>query len=111
MPLLNRRFWDRLYIILWGFYNGSDGQLAEKDGDFLESVDALTALRKNLISEKEYLTIIRRKRRKLHRIGVQDLNLHGGHLLLSMTPSGKLLRSGDGYPDVRICNFEYLKQR
>ena len=100
---------DRAYIILWGFYNGSDGQLAEKDGDFLESVDALTALRKKLISEKEYLTIIRRKRRKLHKAGVQDLNLHGGHLLLSMTSSGKLLRSGDGYPDVRICNFEFLK--
>jgi hypothetical protein len=72
---------DRSYIMLWGFYNGSDEQLAQRDGDFLESVD------------------------------VQDLNLHGSHLLLSLTSSGKLLRSGDGCPDVRICNFEFLKQK
>ena len=99
------------YIILWGFYNGLDEQLAEKDGDFLESVDAFTAFHKELITEREYLTIIRRKRRKLHKAGIQDLNLHGTHLLLSITPSGKLLRSGDGFPEVRICNFEFLKKR
>lgn len=102
---------DHSYIILWGFYNGSDEQLAEKDGEFLETIDALTAFHQKLVDEKEYLTILRRKRRKLHKAGVQDLNLHGTHLLLSMTSSGKLLRSGDGYPDVRICNFEFLKRR
>jgi hypothetical protein len=100
----------KTYIILWGFYNGSDQQLAEHDGEFLESVNVLQAYRSESISEKEYLAIMRRKKRRLRKVGVEDLNLHGHHLLISMTSAGKVLRSGDGYPDVRICNFEFLRR-
>ena len=61
-----------------------------------------------IVTEKEYIEIINRKKSRLEHVGVQDLNLHGSHLLLSMSSAGKLLRAGDGYPDVRICNFEFL---
>ena len=41
--------------------------------------------------------------------GIEDLNLRGTHLLLSLDSKGNLVRDREGNPDVRICNFEFLK--
>ena len=42
-------------------------------------------------------------------VGIEDLNLNGNHLLLSLDKSGQLSADESGMPAVRICNFEFLR--
>jgi hypothetical protein len=44
-------------------------------------------------------------------VGVEDLNLRGTHLLLSIDQSDRLVMDAQtDLPTVRICNFELLKR-
>ena len=99
---------DHDYIVIWGYWNGPDEKLAARDGDYCEAMDALCAYREGLLSQDEYINLIEVTKKKLADLGVEDLNLRGSHLLLSLDSSGLLARGKDGTPDVRICNFELL---
>ncbi len=106
-PVLEK---DHDYVVIWGYWNGPDDKLAAEDGDYYEAIDALRAYREGLLPQGEYLRLLEMKKQKLARVGVEDLNLRGSHLLLSLDSAGGLIRGADGAPDVRICNFELLKK-
>jgi hypothetical protein len=101
---------DHRYIIIWGYWNGPDERLAARDGDYLQGIDALRAYREGTLTQKEYIAILERKEERLAKVGIEDLNLRGSHLLLSIDNSGKLIRDVDGAPEMRMCNFELLKR-
>ena len=101
---------DRDYVTLWGFWNGPDEALAEEDGNYYRAVDALRAFREGIIDEDLYLKLMRHTKSRLSELGVEDLNLRGSHLLLSVDQSGRLVIDGEGLPEVRICNFELLRR-
>ena len=42
-------------------------------------------------------------------MGIEDLNLRGSHILLSLDKDGALVRDSDGVPEMRVCNFELLR--
>jgi len=107
-PILRR---DHSYIIIWGYWNGPDEKLAEKDGDYLEGISALSAYRSGIISREEYIGFLRRKGERLSRVGIEDLHLRGSHILLSLDGKGSLVCDNEGVPDMRICNFELLKRK
>jgi hypothetical protein len=46
---------------------------------------------------------------RLHEAGLEDLNLKGSHFLLSFDSAGNIIRNADGVPEMRYCNFEFLK--
>lgn len=98
------------YVSIWGYWNGPDERLAEKDEDYYRSIDARRAFKQGYISEVEYDAILADTSRSLSIAGVEDLNLKGTHLLLSIDRSGELVRGDEGLPQVRICNFELLKR-
>ncbi len=106
-PLLKA---DHSYIIIWGYWNGPDERLAAKDGDYQEGINALAAYRQGLISEEEYMTLLQTKKKRLAEVGIEDLNLRGSHLLLSLDSAGELIRDRSGIPEMRICNFEFLRK-
>jgi hypothetical protein len=106
-PILRK---DHSYIIIWGYWNGPDEKLAEKDGDYLEGISALSAYRNGIISRKEYMDLLQRKAERLARVGMEDLHLRGSHVLLSLVGGGELVRDAEQVPDMRICNFELLKR-
>jgi len=97
------------YMIIWGYWNGPDELLAERDEEYYRGTNALTAYRERLISEATYLRLMEETRQRLAAVGVEDLNLRGTHLLLSQDMSGRLALEEAGLPTVRICNFELLK--
>jgi hypothetical protein len=105
-PLLQK---DKSYLLIWGYWNGPDEKLAVLDGDYYKGINALDAYRKRKISLHEYITLIKTKKERLAKVGIADLNLGGRHLLLSLNSKGRLVLDESGLPDMRICNFEFLK--
>jgi len=99
------------YVILWGYWNAPDEFLAVRDEALYEGVNALSCYREGLLDEQTYLRLMQETRDRLKRIGIEDLNLRGSHLLLSKDRAGRLVRDRDGLPTVRICNFELLARR
>jgi len=98
------------YIIIWGYWNGPDDMLAARDADYIEGVNALHAWRKGIITEEEYLGLMKNIKERLKILKVEDLNLRGTHILLSrQSNTGKLIRDQNSCPVLRICNFELLR--
>jgi hypothetical protein len=98
------------YTIIWGYWNGPDERLATQDSDYLEGINALEAYREKMISESQYIALIKRKRERLLSIGIEDLNLKGTHILLSKDSQGNLVKDDEGFFEIRVCNFEMLKR-
>ncbi|MFC1503992.1 hypothetical protein ACFL6D_01095 [Spirochaetota bacterium] len=108
MPVLREGY---TYVIIWGYWNGPDEKLAHMDADHYEAVDVLRAYREKIISEDEYRELIKNKKKRLSRAGIEDLNLRGSHVLLSLNAEGKLVLDNNKLPDERVCNFELLRRK
>jgi hypothetical protein len=98
------------YIIFWGYWNGPDEVLAVRDESPCHGIDALLAYRKGFIDKEMYLKLMELTREKLTSIGIEDLNLRGKHILLSVDNSRRLVKNSDNIPEIRISNFELLKK-
>jgi hypothetical protein len=98
------------YIILWGYWNGSDEMLAAYDGKYYTAVNALSAYRQHMISQDTYFAVMAMIRDKMLVVGVEDLNLRGTHILLALNDRREIITGHDGLPFTRICNFECLKR-
>jgi len=98
------------YMIIWGYWNGPDELLAERDEEYYRGMNALAAYREGLVSENTYMHMVETTKKRLAAIGVEDLNLRGTHLLLSLDRSRRLVLDSGGLPAVRICNFELLRR-
>lgn len=98
------------YISIWGYWNGPDEKLAAKDGDYFEGMNLLKAYREEVITRKEYFNLLRLTKEKLFNAGFEDLNFRGNHLLLSLDSQKNVVLGSDGNPEIRICNFEFLKK-
>jgi len=97
------------YIIFWGYWNGPDELLAEKDESSYQGIDLLLSYRKRLLDEKTYQQLMQITRDKLATVGIEDLNFRGNHILLSVDSSGQLVKDHKGIPEIRICTFELLR--
>ncbi len=100
---------DRDYIIIYGYWNGPDEKLSQKDSDYYEGIDALRAYKEKIIDRNEYLRLMHVMKGRLHEAGLEDLNLKGSHFLLSFDSAGNIIRNADGVPEMRYSNFEFLK--
>lgn len=98
------------YIIIWGYWNGTDEMLAEYDGNYYKAVNALSAFRNGLIDEATYISLMKKVSGKMRSVGVEDLHLRGTHILLSIDSEDKVVLADDGMPNIRICNFELLRK-
>ena len=107
-PVLSRQ---HEYITIWGYWNGPDDALAEKDEEIYKGIDALAAYREGRLSQRGYVRVMRAAKKRLAAAGVEDLSLRGNHLLLSIDRQGNLAVDAKGQPVVRICNFEMLKRQ
>jgi hypothetical protein len=101
---------NRDYIIIWGFWNGPDEKLADRDGDYYHGINALHAYKTGIISEKKYIYFLQMIKQKLSDTGIEDLNLTGSHFLISIDSKGNLIKDEHGIPEIRICNFQFLRR-
>jgi hypothetical protein len=106
-PILKK---DHEYIIIWGYWNGTDEMLADHDGDYYTAINALSAYRQHVISKDTYFSVMETVRSRMLAVGVEDLNLRGTHILLALNDTHEVLTGNDGFPEIRICNFELLRR-
>ncbi|MFV1966723.1 MAG: hypothetical protein ACC628_14965, partial [Pirellulaceae bacterium] len=107
-PILSRH---HEYVTIWGYWNGPDDVLAEKDEILYKGIDALAAYREGRLSQRNYVRVMRAASKRLAAAGIEDLSMRGTHLLLSIGVDEKLAVDEKGLPQVRICNFELLKRK
>ena len=98
------------YVTIWGYWNGPDEVLAVKDEVVYKGVDALTAYREGRLNQHAYLRVMQAAKKRLATAGIEDLNLRGDHLLLSVDRSDRLATDQEGLPLIRIRNCELLKR-
>ena len=96
------------YITIWGFWNGPDELLATKDEDYCRCIDAQHALDEGLITRDIYDQVLAGAAKRLATAGLEDLNLRGSHLLLSLVRPGRFVTGSHGLPAARLCNYELL---
>ncbi len=102
---------DHNYITIWGFWNGLDEFLAHRDAEYCKGLNGRQAVLQGWISEAELEALMAKVARVLAGIGLEDLNPKATHFLLTLNPSGQLLRDSDGTPAVRLCNFELIRRQ
>jgi hypothetical protein len=84
--------------------------MAQTDESPFQGIDALLCFRKGLLARQTYLTLMKIAKRKLASLGIEDLNLKGNHILLSVDNAGQLVKDHEGLPEMRISNFELLRR-
>ena len=100
----------REYITVWGFWNGPDELLASQDGPYYRGINAEAALAEGLINEATLADLMERMVRRLRQAGYEDLNLKPDHLLISFNPQQQMVTDTWGKPELRLCNFEFVRQ-
>ncbi len=97
------------YMTIWGFWNTPDDMFAVKQAADYKRMDALTAYRKGLLTEDEYLQLMESTKERLSAANIEDITLCGGHLLLSFDTTKQIKRDREGMPLVRIRSYELLR--
>ncbi|MBD3390842.1 MAG: hypothetical protein GF418_02315 [Chitinivibrionales bacterium] len=98
------------YIVVWGYWNGPDELLAVRDGEYYVGINLAHAREQWNIPEKDFEGLIEREKARLNEAGMEDLTLHGHHLMLSLDQNGNLVIDNDGGPEIRLCNFELVRR-
>jgi hypothetical protein len=106
-PVLNAH---HNYITIWGFWNGLDEMLAAADRPCCEGINLSLACQSGYVSKSDHDGLLDVARKRLLGASMEDLNLKGDHLLLSLDPNGVLIRGADGIPEIRFCNFEFMRR-
>ncbi len=99
---------NHIYMTIWGFWNGLDEMLAQRDADYCKGVTLDQAVAAGYLSRAEAESLLVWQRGRMAAAGFEDLNYKPDHLLLSLSPEGVLLRDTTGRPDIRLCNFEFM---
>ena len=97
------------YITLWGFWNGLDEMLANANPVYCEGINLNLAREAGYVSQAEHDEWLQAYRRRIQDAGMEDCNLKGEHVLLSLAPTGVLVRDSNGTPEMRHCNFEIFR--
>lgn len=99
---------DRLYITIYGYWQcprvRDDGSV-----DYLcRPVNLQEARRLGLIVEEEMKHSLLRSKLNMAAAGFEDI-VKPTHYLVSLTREGGLVRDEEGWPILRLCNFELVK--
>lgn len=98
------------YITVWGYWVGPISDQAQTDEIYNKGVNLSDGYRMGRVNERTFIKLLDRKKRLLERAGFEDLKMKGDHLLLSVNADGSLITDKEGLPEVRLCNFEFIRR-
>jgi hypothetical protein len=97
------------YIAVWGYWNGPDEMLANRDGGYFKGVNAAQAQTMGILNEAQLKELLDLESRRLQEVGMDFLRLRPEQLLLSLHLAGTPLLDADGRMETRICNFQFIR--
>jgi len=98
------------YITIRGYFNGTDQWVAEQKGQLCRPVDLLKTLHYGILQEPELKNLMERVFAKLKNIGYDGSLLQANDLIITYDPKGEMMKDEEGYPEVRITNFEFIRK-
>ncbi len=98
------------YITIRGYYNGPDEWVAQQKGRLCRPVDLMKAIRNGVFSEAEVKNLTGMVVGKLKNIGYDGSFLQINDLIIVYDPKGDIVKDSEGYPEVRITNFEFIRK-
>ena len=101
---------DHNYITVWGYWVGPIREEAREDEIYNKGMNLLDGFRSGKVDEATFNRLMERKQKLLLKAGFEDLKMKGDHLLLSVNSDGSLIADKDGLPEVRLCNFEFIRR-
>jgi hypothetical protein len=101
---------DHNYLTIWGFWNGLDEILANKDEAYCRGVNLHEACINGIITAQDAAKVLADQKMKLAAAGYEDLFPQPTHYLLSIRHSGTIVLGSDGKPTVRMCNFALVRK-
>jgi hypothetical protein len=101
---------DHNYITVWGYWVGPIREKARQDEIYNKGMNLLDGFRSGRVDEATFNRLMERKQALLARAGFEDLKMKGDHLLLSVNADGSLIIDKAGLPEVRLCNFEFIRR-
>lgn len=95
------------FISIWGYWRGLDETQAVNDKELWTPIDVDKAAAKQVITDTLRSDILKRHALRLGKVGYEDLNFGGDHILLAYKPEGSV-KLIDGFPEMLHCNFELV---
>jgi hypothetical protein len=99
------------YLTIWGFWNGLDEILANKDEAYCRGVNLAEAREQGVLKAREVERLMKRAQKQLATAGYRDLLPKPTHYLVSLRHAGSLVLDADGLPAVRLCNFALVQKQ
>ena len=100
---------DHNYITIRGFYNGPDDWIAQKHCFLCRPLDLQHALLQGYIDSTTSSMLKERILKRMIDAGFDGSFLKDNDYLTVINPDGKLVTGDDGYPEIRLCNFDLIR--
>ena len=106
-PLLGT---EHNYLTVWGYWNGLDEMLAQRDQPYCQGINLLQAWTGGFITADDMRRLLELTQERLRAVGYEYVDPKPTHALLSLRADNTLIREPDGTPIVRLSNFESLRR-
>jgi hypothetical protein len=100
---------DHEYMVLWGYWNGPDELLAQKDIDYYRPINVQEAVDRGAVTRQTCERVLQATRQRLVGAGIEAPRPEADHILLSIDAAGRLVTGHDGLPRARLCTFDLLR--
>lgn len=98
------------YVTICGYYNGPDGWVAERKGPLCRPVSLRHAVVVDHLTEDEATRLMAALVGRMAQAGFDGSLLRWTDVLITIMPDGELLRTDDGQPEMRICDFKLIRR-
>lgn len=104
-PILRK---DRNYIIIRGYFNGSDDWVASHDGQLYKPVNLERAQQEGILQYDGCLSLLDVTISRLKNVGYDGTLLELKDVIISIDQKRNIIEDSKKLPEARICNFELI---
>jgi len=97
------------YITVWGYWNGTDEMLANRDEGYFRGVNGKQLQAMGILNEARLRSLLDRKRQRVRNVGMDFVRLRPEQVIFSVDSKGALIAGSDGNLETRICNFQFIR--
>jgi hypothetical protein len=105
LPILRK---DHNYISIRGYFNGLDAWVASHEDPLCQPFDLQRAQHEGILSHAKCLKLLDLTRQRLKNVGYDGILLELNDILITLDPTGNIVKDSENLPETRICNFELI---